>query len=140
MDGRVVPQAGRSATLGRHLIRRLSTRSSSASMRAEELRARVEALNISYGVGMLPRGTISVGVAAYPEADLDLTEILRVADGALYRAKHKGRNRVELASGGMVPPLDEVTTRAVAALDAIVARAETGTITPSDRDTDQQVA
>ncbi len=109
-------------------------------MRAEELRARVEALNISYGVGMLPRVTISVGVAAYPEAGLDLTEILRVADGALYRAKHKGRNRVELASGRMVPPLDEVTNRAVAALDAIVARAETGTITPSDRDTDQQVA
>ncbi|MGJ5141998.1 diguanylate cyclase [Bradyrhizobium oligotrophicum] len=111
-----------------------------AALRAEELRARVEALNISYGEGMLPRVTISVGVAAYPEAGLDLTEILRVADGALYRAKHKGRNRVELASGGMVPPIDEVTNRAVAALDAIVARAETDTITPSDRETGQQVA
>ncbi|NPU09767.1 diguanylate cyclase [Bradyrhizobium sp. 83002] len=104
-----------------------------AALRAEELRARVEALNISYGDGMLPRVTISVGVAAYPEAGIDLTEILRVADGALYRAKHKGRNRVELATGGMVPPIDEMTDRAVATLDAIVARAETRTNTPSDR-------
>ncbi|WP_315785689.1 MULTISPECIES: diguanylate cyclase [unclassified Bradyrhizobium] len=104
-----------------------------AALRAEELRARVEALNISYGDGMLPRVTISVGVAAYPEAGIDLTEILRVADGALYRAKHKGRNRVELATGGMVPPIDEMTNRAVATLDAIVGRAETRTNTPSDR-------
>ncbi|WP_257166037.1 diguanylate cyclase [Bradyrhizobium sp. SRS-191] len=102
-----------------------------AALRAEELRARVEALNISYGDGMLPRVTVSVGVAAYPEAGMDLTEILRVADGALYRAKQKGRNRVELASGGMVPPLDEVANRAVAKLDAIVARAETRPVATS---------
>jgi diguanylate cyclase (GGDEF)-like protein len=105
-----------------------------AALRAEELRARVEALNISYGDGMLPRVTISVGIAAYPEAGIDLPEILRVADGALYRAKQKGRNRVELASGGMVPPIDELTNRAVAALDAIVAHAETKPIASSATD------
>ncbi|MGJ4929871.1 diguanylate cyclase [Bradyrhizobium sp. HKCCYLS2038] len=111
-----------------------------AALRAEELRARVEALNVSYGECMLPPVTVSVGVAAYPEAGIELPEILRVADGALYRAKQKGRNRVELASGGMVPPIDEVTNRAVATLDAIVARAETGTIAPPDEDADQRVA
>ncbi|BAM91565.1 diguanylate cyclase [Bradyrhizobium oligotrophicum S58] len=111
-----------------------------AALRAEELRARVEALNISYGESMLPRVTISVGVAAYPEAGIDLPEILRVADGALYRAKHKGRNRVELASGGMVPPIDEMTNRAVAALDAIVAQVDTRPIAPTDAGKDQQIA
>ncbi|MGY4302993.1 diguanylate cyclase (GGDEF)-like protein [Bradyrhizobium sp. USDA 4369] len=111
-----------------------------AALRAEELRARVEALNISYGDGMLPRVTISVGVAAYPEAGIDLPEILRVADGALYRAKQRGRNRVELASGGMVPPIDEMTSRAVATLDAIVARAETRPIAPADPESGARVA
>lgn len=111
-----------------------------AALRAEELRARVEALNISYGDGMLPRVTVSVGVAAYPEAGIDLPEILRVADGALYRAKHRGRNRVELANGGMVPPIDEMTNRAVATLDAIVARAESGAPTPGNQEDDQRVA
>ncbi|MDU6244208.1 MAG: GGDEF domain-containing protein, partial [Bradyrhizobium sp.] len=111
-----------------------------AALRAEELRARVEALIISYGDGMLPRVTISVGVAAYPEAGIDLPEILRVADGALYRAKQRGRNRVELASGGMVPPIDEMTSRAVATLDAIVARAETRPIAPADPESGARVA
>ncbi|CCD99283.1 diguanylate cyclase [Bradyrhizobium sp. STM 3809] len=111
-----------------------------AALRAEELRARVEALNISYGDRLLPRVTISVGVASYPEAGIDLPEILRVADGALYRAKQKGRNRVELAPGGMVPPIDEMTNRAVATLDAIVARAETRPIGSSGPETGAHVA
>lgn len=43
--------------------------------------------------------TVSVG-AGYLTDDLSLVELLRQADRALYRAKHGGRNRLEVESGG----------------------------------------
>jgi diguanylate cyclase (GGDEF)-like protein/PAS domain S-box-containing protein len=39
--------------------------------------------------------TISIGVAEAQETDLDFHEVLERADKALYKAKHKGRNRVQ---------------------------------------------
>jgi diguanylate cyclase (GGDEF)-like protein len=46
------------------------------------------------------RVTISIGVAASREGEgFDYTAVFAEADAALYRAKHAGRNRVELASG-----------------------------------------
>jgi diguanylate cyclase (GGDEF)-like protein len=39
--------------------------------------------------------TVSVGVAAASDACRDLHTLLATADSALYRAKAKGRNRVE---------------------------------------------
>ncbi len=41
--------------------------------------------------------TLSVGVAVFPEDGLTSTTILRAVDTALYRAKHNGRGRVEVA-------------------------------------------
>lgn len=87
-----------------------------AAIRAEELRARIEALTIRYAEGHLPRVTISAGVASFPDAGGNFTELLRVADDALYRAKQNGRNRVEKPDG--VSP-DKVADAAVAALDAV---------------------
>ncbi len=43
--------------------------------------------------------TVSIGAAAYRANGLELNELLTTADSALYRAKHNGRNRVELAPG-----------------------------------------
>lgn len=41
--------------------------------------------------------TVSVGIATYPEDGTRDVDIIRKADGALYRAKTSGRNKVSLA-------------------------------------------
>jgi len=64
--------------------------------RAEELRAKIEAITVRYLDQNLPRITISVGAAAFPEAGDNPQSVLKAADDALYRAKEGGRNRVEL--------------------------------------------
>lgn len=38
--------------------------------------------------------TISIGIATFPEDSKDPIELVEMADSALYRAKHEGRNRV----------------------------------------------
>jgi predicted signal transduction protein with EAL and GGDEF domain len=63
--------------------------------RAEDLRGKIEALTVRYLEQNLPRITISVGVAAFPEAGDNPQLVLKAADDALYRAKEGGRNRVE---------------------------------------------
>lgn len=65
---------------------------------AERLRQAVEALRILTLSGTV-RVTISVGVACLvPEEVGDEQSLLLWADQALYRAKEKGRNRVELSA------------------------------------------
>jgi diguanylate cyclase (GGDEF)-like protein len=65
-----------------------------AGVLGERLRTRVELENFDYQGTRLPV-TISVGVAALPEANVSLaSELIRDADSALYEAKRTGRNRV----------------------------------------------
>ena len=65
-----------------------------AGVLGERLRARVEQENFDYQGSRLPV-TISVGVAALPEANAATpSELVRDADSALYEAKRSGRNRV----------------------------------------------
>jgi len=65
-----------------------------AGVLGERLRARVEQENFDYQGTRLPV-TISVGVAALPEANVaNASELVRDADSALYEAKRSGRNRV----------------------------------------------
>ncbi len=65
---------------------------------AERLRACVGGELFDLG-GTRIKLTLSVGVAASEETKThDWDALLRAADTALYRAKHNGRNRVELAS------------------------------------------
>ena len=71
--------------------------------RAEELRAKIEALSVRYLDANLPRITISTGVAAFPEAGDNPQSVLKAADDALYCAKEAGRNRVERAAAGIQP-------------------------------------
>jgi diguanylate cyclase (GGDEF)-like protein len=64
---------------------------------AERFRAAIASEAINAGQTSVPV-TISLGVAiATNEAELDENSLLRRADEALYQAKHKGRNRVEIA-------------------------------------------
>jgi histidine kinase len=63
---------------------------------AERVRAAVERLSIEHD-GKALGVTMSVGIAALTDAMIDERALLRAADGALYRAKGEGRNRVYAA-------------------------------------------
>ncbi|WP_254445888.1 GGDEF domain-containing protein [Ruegeria sp. HKCCD7255] len=68
-----------------------------AVSRAEQLRQAVEAVTVRYGEKALPRITISVGVSHYPAHGTMPQDLMRAADDALYQAKDKGRNQVQVA-------------------------------------------
>ncbi|MTW17422.1 diguanylate cyclase [Rhodoplanes serenus] len=72
-----------------------------ALLLAEELRARFaeEAGSVE---GHPIYGTVSVGLALTEDRRIDVTGMLRQADQALYCAKERGRNRVEVAPCGSV--------------------------------------
>ncbi|HRQ64131.1 MAG TPA: diguanylate cyclase [Xanthomonadaceae bacterium] len=65
--------------------------SSGAEAFAESLRADIESLNFPGVPGL--RCSVSLGLAAPPDAGLGLREWVEAADRALYRAKQGGRNR-----------------------------------------------
>jgi len=64
-----------------------------AQVVAEKVRAAVEAIALS---NLDLRVTASFGVASLPDDSGDADSLLRAADRALYSAKGRGRNRVEL--------------------------------------------
>ena len=67
--------------------------------RAERLRSLVEHTSFEHEGTRLPV-TISLGVAAYPDLDVQTAaELIAAADEALYDAKRGGRNRVVLKPG-----------------------------------------
>lgn len=66
---------------------------------AERLRRAVEALGMSEG-GQASGVTVSIGVASYPGIAADEAELIERADAALYASKHRGRNRVTIATVG----------------------------------------
>jgi diguanylate cyclase (GGDEF)-like protein len=68
-----------------------------AARRAEELRGKIESLEVPYLGRNLPKITISIGVAAFPNCGDTPQAVIRAADAALYLAKDRGRNRVEMS-------------------------------------------
>jgi diguanylate cyclase (GGDEF)-like protein len=65
---------------------------------AERIRTSIEEYPFSIIRQGKPREThnitVSIGVASFPEDSSDPIELVEMADSALYRAKHGGRNRV----------------------------------------------
>jgi diguanylate cyclase (GGDEF)-like protein len=69
-----------------------------ACMIAEMVRRTVYALGVPHDVNAEQRVTVSIGLAAMvPENQIEPTELIAASDRALYRAKHEGRNRVQIA-------------------------------------------
>ena len=63
-----------------------------AEQYAEDIRKACAAREISNGEAVV-RVTISIGFTV-SRGEIDLSKIMRVADQALYTAKHRGRDRV----------------------------------------------
>jgi diguanylate cyclase (GGDEF)-like protein len=61
---------------------------------AERIRQAVEKMVVPSGMDKpLPRVTVSLGIATYPEHGKSLEDLLKASDKALYESKHAGRNR-----------------------------------------------
>jgi diguanylate cyclase (GGDEF)-like protein len=71
-----------------------ATTSQDARVLGEKIREAIEEIEVP---GVDRAVTASVGIAGYPNDAVDAETILRMADRALYSAKDRGRNRVEVA-------------------------------------------
>lgn len=69
---------------------------------AERLRAAINQQPFDIGGGKTISITVSIGVATYPQQVDSSAAFINAADGALYGAKHAGRNRVRLYEAGML--------------------------------------
>jgi diguanylate cyclase (GGDEF)-like protein len=65
--------------------------------RADAIRRSVGNLRVKYRGEALRQISISVGLTMYPEPARDAADLLRMADQALYEAKHAGRDRIHVA-------------------------------------------
>lgn len=72
---------------------------SEAMVVAERIRSSLSAPYVDGGSTMYP--TLSIGIAVCQAGEMTADELLRDADAAMYRAKERGRDRVEVFDEGM---------------------------------------
>jgi diguanylate cyclase (GGDEF)-like protein len=70
--------------------------------RAEALREGARRISVGTELGVPSGVTISIGLATYPDHGDNITELVRLADAALYVAKAAGRDRVMVSDGTRV--------------------------------------
>jgi diguanylate cyclase (GGDEF)-like protein len=66
--------------------------------RVEQLRSRMETLQLEFQGHCIGALTLSAGVAIFPQHGTSVEQILQLADEALYQAKQGGRNCVSVAA------------------------------------------
>ncbi len=81
-----------------------------AAEKVSELIACVNKMRVDYK-GTNLQVTISVGMAGYPQAGKDASQILTSADLAMYKAKDMGRNRLYIDEGMLVSDKNNATMR-----------------------------
>jgi len=73
-----------------------NTPSLGAAIIAERLRANIEEMSVTHKKQTI-KFTISIGISIAMDTDANSTAVLNKANAALYRAKKKGRNRLEIS-------------------------------------------
>ena len=81
-----------------------ATSKANARIVGEKIRKQVESYPFK-GRETQPQGkvTISIGISSYPDDGTDRSSLIQCADGAMYRAKNSGRNKVCLWSADQAP-------------------------------------
>ena len=79
------------------------TESASTLRRADELREQVRSIQVDHHGHSLGAVSISIGIALYPDHGSSSEQLMAAADDALYQAKARGRNRVEMAETATRP-------------------------------------
>jgi diguanylate cyclase (GGDEF)-like protein/PAS domain S-box-containing protein len=64
-------------------------------MRAEEIRAGINQLELKYDEQELESITVSIDVSCFPDDGITSEQLIQAADKALYQAKEEGRDRVK---------------------------------------------
>ncbi|MEW5422126.1 diguanylate cyclase [Amorphus sp. 3PC139-8] len=75
--------------------------------RCDQLREQLGERSYFYKGMALPRISVSIGVATYPEDGTTEDDLLTAVEAALSTAKHDGRDRVRAAPGEALPPPDD---------------------------------
>jgi len=76
-----------------------------ALLKAEQLRAKVRGLEVTYRHQAIGPITISIGVASYPQHGFSAGKLLAAADKAMYAAKNAGRDCVMVSTEDFAPEL-----------------------------------
>ena len=84
-----------------------ATSKANARIVGEKIRRQVESYPFK-GRETQPQGkvTISIGISSFPDDGTDRSSLIQCADGAMYRAKNSGRNKVCLWSSDEVPNVE----------------------------------
>jgi diguanylate cyclase (GGDEF)-like protein/PAS domain S-box-containing protein len=68
-----------------------------ARLRGEQLRSQIKTISIRNPAGKYLNITASLGIATWPDHGDTATDLLMAADGAMFRAKEEGRDRIVVA-------------------------------------------